>query len=136
MLDIHLKDSLNQKIQTGEFNIDDIADYILLFCQLGNEVEDLQEEVEGWNRGIKIVLDGSGTHWISIADGLFTSGEADLENTDLTLTMAASEAVALFSGEKEAEAAFTSGALKLKGDLNDAIKFNTLLELVIEEIEY
>ena len=136
MIDIQLKESLNQKIQDGEFSIADLPGYMLLFCQIGNEVEDIQEEVEGWDRGVQVELDGAAAHWISVKDGKFTTGTGMLENADLTLALVGIAAVDIFSGEVEAESAFTSGALKLQGDLNDAIRFNTLLELVIEEIEY
>ena len=72
------------------------------------------------------------TAWNAQRYELATHYATLLENADLTLELVGTAAVDIFSGEVDAESAFTSGALKLQGDLNDAIRFNTLLELVID----
>jgi putative sterol carrier protein len=136
MINQKRKETLTQKIQNGEFQAADFSDYFKVFCHLGNTLEDLQDEVEGWDRKIQIDLDGSGCYWISIEEGEFTTGEGKIEGTHLTLSAAADAAVKVFSGEQDGEAAFLSGALKINGDLPDAIKFHELLELVIDEVDY
>jgi putative sterol carrier protein len=136
MINQELKGAINQKVQNGEFDVADFQDYFTIFCQLGNEIEDLQDEVDGWNRRVQINLEGAGHYWISVENGQFTTGKGGVESPDLTLTLVADAATQVFTGEKDAEAAFLAGALKVQGDLPDAIKFRELLEIVIEEIEY
>jgi len=136
MINGELKELLNEKIQQCEFDVVDIPSYFTFFCELGNEVEDLQEEVEGWNRRLQFVLDGLGIYWMTVEDGRFTTGEGILEDPDLVLNMSAVDAAQIFAGDKEATAAYMSGALKVEGDLPDAAKMLTLIETVIEEIEY
>ena len=68
--------------------------------------------------------------------GRFTTKPGVIENPDLTFTMAAAEAAIIFSGEEDAESAFISGALRVQGDLPDAIKLQTLIEIVADEIAY
>ena len=136
MINEALKEELNEKIQDGEFDVADIPAYLTLFCELGNEIEDLQEEVEDWNRRINLVLEGLGTYWITVEDGRFTTGEGAIENPNLVLTLDAQEGAMVFSGDKDAKAAYMSGALKVEGDLPDAVKMQTLIEIVVEEIEY
>lgn len=136
MVNKELKEALNQKIQDGEFKVADFPDYITIFCQLGNAIDDLQDEVESWNCKVQIILEGAASYWISIVDGKFTSGQGKIEDAKLTLSATAEVAAKVFSGEQDGESAFLSGALKMQGDLPDAIKFHELLELVIEEIEY
>ncbi len=136
MINQDLKETINDKIQEGEFDAADIPGYFQLFCEMGNEVEDLQEEVEGWNRRINIVMKGLGTYWIDIEDGRFTTGEGTIEDPNLVLTLDAVEAAQVFSGDKDAKAAYMSGALKIVGELPDAVKMQSLIEIVIEEIEY
>ena len=131
-----LKESLNEKIQEGEFDVADIPNYLDLFAQMGNEVEDLQEEVEDWNRHIVFKLDGLGAFWMSIENGRFSNGTGAKEDANLTLIMPAQEAAMVFAGDKDAKAAYMSGSLKIEGDLPDAIKIQTLIEIVGEEIEY
>jgi len=136
MIKPNLKETLNKKIQNGEFQAGDFSDYFKVFCHLGNTVEDLQDEVEGWNRKIQIDMDGSGCYWISIDNGEFTTGEGIIDDAHLILSASAAATVKVFSGELDGEAAFLSGALKVSGDLPDAIRFHEMIELVIEEIEY
>jgi len=71
-----------------------------------------------------------------VEDGRFTTGEGSLEDADLVLMMDAASAAQVFAGDLDAQAAFMSGALKVEGELPDAIKMQTLIEIVGEEIEY
>ena len=136
MSETQLREILNDKIENGDFTTSDIPDYFTVICQLGDEIEDLKDEVEDWDRKIQFVIQGFGNHWLSIQDGEFSTGEGEIEDPNLTLILAVDEAARIFSGEKDAEAAFMSGALKVQGDLPDAIKLHALIEIVLEEIEY
>lgn len=136
MLNKGLKETINEKIQNGEFEASDFPDYLDVFCQLGNNIDDLRDEIDGWDRKVQIDMDGSGHYWLAIKDGKFTAGEGLIEDADLVLSASAEVAVRVFSGEQDGETAFLSGALKVQGDLPDAIRFHELLGLVIEEIEY
>lgn len=136
MINEQLKESLNEKIQDGEFDVADIPAYLTLFCEMGNEVEDLQDEVEDWSRRIVFDLDGLGKYWLVVEEGAFSMGDGALDGANLTLSMAALDAAMIFAGDKDAKAAYMSGALKVDGDLPDAVKIQTLIEIVAEEIEY
>jgi putative sterol carrier protein len=136
MINEELKETLKKRIEAGEFDIADIPAYLTLFCEMGNEVDDLQEEVEGWDRRINFVLAGMNPHWITIEDGRFTTGEGSLEDANLVLVLDAANAALVFAGDLDARAAFMSGALKVEGEVPDAVKMQTLIELAGEEIEY
>jgi len=136
MVNQELKEALNNKIQRGEFSAVDIPNYLKLFCALGNEVEDLQQEVKDWNRRISFVMDGLGAFWMTIKNGRFAMGEGPIQEPNLILTLAADEAAKIFPGDGDAQAAFMSGALKIEGEFPDALKFQTLIEIVADEIEY
>lgn len=136
MINQEIKATLNKKIQEGEFDIADIPAYFDLVCAIGNEIEDLQEEVEGWNRRIVFDMDGLGAHWIVVEDGKFNTGKGKLADANITLTIAAQDAAQVFAGDKDATAAYMSGTLKVEGELPDAIKIQSLIEIVAEEIEY
>jgi putative sterol carrier protein len=136
MINEELKETLKKRIEAGEFDIADIPAYLTLFCEMGNEVDDLQEEVEGWDRRINFMLAGMNPHWITIADGRFTTGEGSLEDANLVLVLDAANAALVFAGDLDARAAFMSGALKVEGEVPDAVKMQTLIELAGEEIEY
>jgi putative sterol carrier protein len=136
MINQDLKDTLNDKIQEGEFDVADIPAYLALFCEMGNEIEELQEEVEDWDRRVNFVLAGAEPHWLVIEDGRFSTGEGLLEDANLALKLDAFNAAQVFAGDLDAKAAYMSGALKVEGELPDAVKMQTLIEIVGEEIEY
>ena len=46
------------------------------------------------------------------------------------------DGLSVFAGDMDAKAAYMSGALKVEGELPDAVKMQTLIEIVGEEIEY
>ncbi|MFN2161524.1 MAG: hypothetical protein ACK2UN_05580, partial [Candidatus Promineifilaceae bacterium] len=98
MINEELKEALNEKIEGGEFDIEDIPAYLTLFCEIGNEVEELQDEVEGWDRRINFVLAGMNPHWIAVEDGRFTTGEGSLEDANLVIIMDAANAALVFAG--------------------------------------
>ena len=54
------KEALMDKIESGTFGIEDLEDYLTLFLEISNESEDIQEEVEGWNRVLQIKLSDTG----------------------------------------------------------------------------
>ncbi|MDX1412740.1 MAG: SCP2 sterol-binding domain-containing protein [Candidatus Promineifilaceae bacterium] len=136
MINQTFKQQLRNKIEEGKFGAADIPSYFTLFCEFGNALEDLQEEVEDWDRRLNFVLEGLGTFWMEIRNGQFSSGEGERENPHLVLTFDAAEAAKVFSGEVDAVAAYMSGTLRVKGELPDAVKFQTLVEIVTDEIEY
>jgi putative sterol carrier protein len=138
-LDPSLKDGLLRKIRDGEFGASDIGHYLVLFCAAGNEDADLQEEVEGWDRRIQLALesdgDGGEPCWVSVMKGHFSSGGGAVPNPDLTLRMTADEAARILTGDKDAKASYLAGSLKVEGQLPDAIRFQTLVGLVIDALD-
>lgn len=136
MINESLKDKLRQKIEDGEFSAADIPAFLSLFCEIGDEVSDIQDVVEGWNRRIYLALTGLGDFWLEIEDGNFIMGEGTIANPHLTLTMDGDDAALIFSGDKDAQGAFMAGEIKVEGELPDALKMQSLIDLVIEEIEY
>lgn len=110
MIDVELKEALNQKIQAGEFGVDDFANFLTIFCQLGNNIDDLQDAAEDWNRKVQIVLDEIDSFWIAVEGGKFTAGKGKIDDANLTLAAAAKNAAQVFSGEQDGETAFLSGA--------------------------
>lgn len=136
MINEDLKEALNEKIEEGEFDVIDIPAFLTLFCEMGNEIDELQEEIEGWDRRINFDLAGANPHWIIIEDGQFSTGEGLLDDANLVLKLDAINAAQVFAGDMDAKAAYMSGALKVEGELPDAVKMQTLIEIVGEEIEY
>jgi putative sterol carrier protein len=127
---------VHERIEEGAFGVADIPDYLRVFCALGNSTADIQHEVAGWNCRLRLVLGAAGEHWITVLDGRFEAGAGGLEAADLALTMEGAVAAEVFAGERDAKAAYLAGALKVEGALPSAVRFQSLVEMVVEELEY
>ena len=131
-----LRKELAQKINDGSLSPDDLNKYFLIFCEIGKDSDDFQEEIEDWERIISFDLGEAGIFWISTYGGEINTGKGDQEQVDLTLKLSLENVIKVFAGELDPGTAFMTGKLKLKGELPDAMKFNELMEIVAEEIEY
>ena len=130
------KETLKTKFETGQFTAADLPAFFDVFSDLGNEIEDLQEEAAGWNCIVELELAGTGSFWLRVQEEKFSNGTGSHPDANLHLNMSAEVAAQIFMGEKDGEAALNAGELKITGDLPDAIRFYEILELVLEEIEY
>jgi putative sterol carrier protein len=136
MVDKDLKTRIHGLIDEGDFSVGDIPDYLVLFAQVATETGDVTDQVSGWDRRIQFRLDGADDAWIAIDAGRFTAGAGDVDKADLVLSIAAPAAAQLFSGARDAKAAFMAGQLKIEGAIPDALRFQEILTIVNEEIEY
>jgi len=134
-MDANLKKKLAEKIDDSEFGVGDIADYLGLFVQVGNENDDVKDEVEGWNRVVVLQLVDSDAYWIKVVDGAFTTGTGHPEGADVVLRAKGQTIAAILCGDKDATMAYTTGALKIDGKLSDAVKMRSLIGAVREVIE-
>lgn len=69
-----------------------------------------------------------GTWWVKVADGKATSGKGAAENPTTTLSADAEDYVKIATGKLNATTAFMSGKLKIKGDMNMALKLQGLFK--------
>ncbi len=136
MADIVTKQAMRGKFAEGDFVVADIPAYLALFCAVANETPDVQDEVDGWDRKIQFDLAGGDPYWMTVGGGHFDAGPGQIEAADLTLHLAAREAARMFSGEKDAKASYQTGALQIDGAIPDALRLQSVLGIVNEEIEY
>ncbi len=127
---------MRAKFAEGEFGVPDIPAYLALFCAIANETSDVQDEVDGWDRIIQFDLAGGEPVWMRVEGGRFAAGPGQAENPDLVLHLAADEAARMFCGEKDAKASYQTGALQIDGAIPDALRLQSVLGIVNEEIEY
>jgi putative sterol carrier protein len=134
-IDIALKDMILDKIDEGSFGMEDFQDYFTVFTQISNNTEDIQDEVEGFDRTFLYKINGRPLAWLSIKDKRFEMGSGGIEGPDITLDMSEEVAIGIFSGQVDPTAAYMSGDLRVDGVINDAIVLRNILNLVHEEME-
>jgi putative sterol carrier protein len=134
-IDVALRDTILDKIEEGSFGAQDFKDYFTVLTQISNNTEDIQDEVEGFDRTFLYKINGSPLAWLRIKDKRFEMGSGDIEGPDITLDMSEELAIGIFSGQGDPTAAYMSGDLKVDGVINDAIVLQNILNLVLEEME-
>ena len=134
-MDEEKKQAILDKIDDGTFGADDLDDYLEIFIEMCNKSEDIEEEVEDWDRVFQIQMPGKDDFYFTIKEGKFSWAKGTAEEPDITLEMESNTAAGIFSGEVDATSSYMSGELKIQGALPDAVKFRTLTELVREELE-
>jgi len=79
---------------------------------------------------LTILFDLSGEQWhATIADGALDYGEGSIANPSATLSMDADDFAAMSNGDLNPMMAFMSGKIKVDGDLNAVMKFQSLVGL-------
>lgn len=73
--------------------------------------------------------DGGGQWHATIADGVLDYGEGIIANPSATLSMDADDFEAMSNGDLNPMMAFMSGKIKVDGDLNAVMKFQSLVGL-------
>src|SRR5262249_37636596 len=131
-----LKKTIHHKIEEGALGPADVPDYLQVLCAIGNSSPDVQDEVDGWDCRLQLQLEAAGEHWVTVTGGRFDCGAGALPASDLALSMSGAVAAEIFAGERDAKAAFLAGALKVEGALPSAVKFQSLVEIVVEELEF
>ena len=107
--------------------MEDIESYLTLFAAVGNESDDVKDEVEDWDRLVVLQLAEGDAYWLKIEGGSFQSGKSAPEGATLVLKAKGTTIAAILCGEKDATMAYTTGALKIDGKLPDAVKMRSLL---------
>nr|MDO8115212.1 SCP2 sterol-binding domain-containing protein [Candidatus Sigynarchaeota archaeon] len=129
------KEDLAEKIENGEFSIDNALDFFKILAEIANKSEEIQDEVEGWDRNLLFNITNGPKITMLVKEGKFDVKDGEEGTPDITLSMNSDVAVGVLSGETDATSAYMAGDLKVQGPLPDAIKFRTLTELVREELE-
>jgi putative sterol carrier protein len=70
----------------------------------------------------------AGTWWVKVENGTATSGKGSIDNPTTTIIADAEDWVKIATGKLNATTAFMSGKLKIKGDMNMALKLQGLFK--------
>ena len=89
------------------------------------------EEAEGFNAVIQFELTGEGGgEWNAVvANGTLAVVRGQAPNPSLTLTASAADYVAIINGDLKAMSAFMTGRVKVKGDINQALKMQKMFRM-------
>ena len=135
ILNEELRQRLAKKISEGEFTASDLPEFLAVFCEVCNETEEIQSEVEGWNAKLQLDITDGDKFWLTITNGTFTSGSGEIEVPDTTLSTSGDVAARVFTGEKDATAAYMDGSLKIGGNQREALKLRGVIGIVLDKLQ-
>ncbi|MHA1794024.1 MAG: SCP2 sterol-binding domain-containing protein [Promethearchaeota archaeon] len=119
------KEELAQILDNGELTIDHVLDFFKVLAEIANESEDIQDEIEGWDRVLLFDVENGPKVTMIVKEGKFEIKDGADGSPDITLSMNADVAIGVLSGETDATSAYMAGDLKVTGPLPDAIIINT-----------
>ena len=116
------------------------ADAIKMFKlaqALAKESEDMKEEIEDMDE-IKVgfvVTDKDFQFGVTMGDGKFEINESSIGDPGVTLSTSMENWSGMLSGEVDATSLYMGGDLTIEGNLQDAIAFGEVLNIMQEELE-
>lgn len=70
--------------------------------------------------------DNGGQFWLKVKDGAFEAGEGAHDAPTITLSAAAADFFGVVNGDTAAMSAFMAGKIKIKGDMGQALKLQSI----------
>jgi putative sterol carrier protein len=116
------------------------ADAIKMFKlaqELAKESEDMKEEIEDMDE-IKVgfvVTDKDFKFGVVMGGGKFEINESSIGDPGVTLSTSMENWSGMLSGEVDATSLYMGGDLTIEGNLQDAIAFGEVLNIMQEELE-
>ena len=82
-----LKEKMIEKIEEEEFEVSDLPEFLNLFCQMCNESEDVQDEIDNWTHTFQINMDNGESFWIKMASMSGATEHRSISNPGFRLLM-------------------------------------------------
>ena len=106
-----------------------MADLNAIFANLGQNFDASKAGDLDLTIAFDLSGEDGGKYYAKIADGQINTGEGSVDNPSATLSMDADEFAAMSSGDLNPMMAFMSVKIKVDGDLNAVMKFQSLVGL-------
>ena len=130
-----LKSLIKMKIKRRSFSNEDIPLYLDMLSQVCNENEKIQKKNRKSKFTFQISIGEDKHYFIKNENGIFTVGENIVENPNVTIVMDPSIASGIFMGTVNAATAYMNKELIFDGSMLLGLKFRTLTDAVIEELD-
>lgn len=132
ILDSDRKGSICKKIEMQVLSENDFQDGFKLFGQMCNHSDDLQFEIRGFDKTYQFII-GDEKYVILFKGGKCETYTGEIEQPQVTFQFEASKAFEILTGQVLSSVAHMNGDVKIKGTRNDAIRFQTIFEMFLEE---
>ena len=137
MVDQALLDEVKGIQANGAKEPSDAIKMFKLAQELAKESEDMKEEIEDMDE-IKVgfvITDKDFQFGVTMGDGKFEINESSTGDAGVTLSTSMENWSGMLSGEVDATSLYMGGDLAIEGNLQDAIAFGEVLNIMQEELE-
>ena len=138
MVDEALLKEMKGKFEAGAA-ASDVMDFLKvfeMFKQIGQENEDLKEELEDMDITIQMIItDADKKFWLKAKEGTLEYGEGNVDNPSFTFSATKEVGSGMLFGEVDATSAYMAGDITVEGNLQDAMAFQEIIELALEALE-
>jgi putative sterol carrier protein len=126
--------SVAVKARDAELTRGDLEDCIRLFCMVCNHVDELQFELKDFTQSFQLEL-GEARFAVTFNRGACAAYAGTIDSPDITMQMDLATARDLVMGKVNSGAAHMDGDITYKGPKNGAIKFQSVFELFLDELD-
>lgn len=137
MVDEELKAKIKEKIESESFGIEDIMDYMNLLCQFINEVDEIRDEMDDptyKNFIFHFYVEGM-PYFSMIVEDLKARIEPNVESKwNAMVKINAENFAGLISGQKDGKNLYMNQELEAHGGLPAMVKFQTIIQLALEQL--
>jgi 2,4-dienoyl-CoA reductase-like NADH-dependent reductase (Old Yellow Enzyme family)/thioredoxin reductase/putative sterol carrier protein len=130
-----LKSLMKIKIKRRSFTNDDIPDYLNLLAQICNEDEKIQKKNKKAKFVFQISIGDQKHYFIKVENGHFSTGEAKIENPNVSIWIDDSIASGIFTGTVNTASAYMAKEIKFEGSMMLGLKFRSFTDAVVSELE-
>lgn len=111
-----------------------------LYKRIIEEDEEIQEELDDMDEITvqNIYSDADFKYWVKLGKGNFQVGEGEIDEPDITMSANTETWSGLGSGEIDSTSAYMSGDLSVEGNLQDAMAYGEILDMIrffLEDLE-
>lgn len=131
---------INKLKELRDKEITEPKDAITLFSiyeKIAEDDEDIREELSDLDE-IKVqnnYSDADFKYWVKLGQGIFEVGEGEITDPSLIMSADTETWKGLGSGDIDSTAAYMSGDLSIEGNLQDAMAYGEILELIRDYVD-
>ena len=126
-------DEIKEKINSNDYQIQDIPLLLSALEEIIKSEEDIQKELADLPP-LKVLISITGiiNVYIEIKDGKLSSGEKKISNPDITISMGEDIAKQIVNGDEDTATAYINKKITVTGDISKAISLRPVLEQAAE----
>lgn len=133
ILDRNLLQDIGEKLMSGTLAEPDFDGVFTLFAQMCNHSDALKFDLKGYTQSFQFEL-GNLRYVIQFENGTCRTSKGRMEQPNLTFRITMEKTIEILTGQVYSAVAHMNGDIDYTGLKNGAIRFQGILDAVLEEV--